>query len=144
MGTFYGVPLSMRPLPVRPLPSFRLYLSPCHPISPQPTSPFTHLAAAGQQTRQQKQRDFLEKRRKLFLQAALDAKKAGDKASALEYLRSAKGFEPLLEATENGLPVNMDTVGCGDLFLMVISLPCLKLFTYFLHTHAFDPYAFDI
>ena len=66
--------------------------------------------AAGQQTRQQKQRAFLDHRRKLFLQAALQAKKEGDKAAALEYLRSAKGFEPLLEATENGLPVNMDTV----------------------------------
>ncbi|XP_043233543.1 coiled-coil and C2 domain-containing protein 1-like isoform X2 [Amphibalanus amphitrite] len=70
----------------------------------------TRQKSIGQQTRQQKQRAFLDHRRKLFLQAALQAKKDGDKAAALEYLRSAKGFEPLLEATENGLPVNMDTL----------------------------------
>ncbi|XP_037094752.1 coiled-coil and C2 domain-containing protein 1-like isoform X2 [Pollicipes pollicipes] len=78
------------------------------PSGSKPT--VTRQMSVGQHTRQQKQMALLQSRRRLFMQAALQAKKAGDMATAKEYLRSAKGFEPLLEATESGLPVNMDSL----------------------------------
>ena len=62
------------------------------------------------QSRQEKQLAFLVARQKEFKEAALQAKRKGEINQAKEYLRLAKGFDPLIEASNCGLPVDMDTV----------------------------------
>ena len=53
---------------------------------------------------------FLKKRHGQFKQAALDAKNAGDIEKAKEYVRSMKGLEPMIEASQNGYPVDISQV----------------------------------
>ncbi|XP_063245224.1 coiled-coil and C2 domain-containing protein 1-like isoform X2 [Bacillus rossius redtenbacheri] len=62
------------------------------------------------QSRQEKQLAFLQARQKEFKLAALQAKQKGEINQAKEYLRLAKGFDPLIEASNCGLPVDMATV----------------------------------
>lgn len=62
------------------------------------------------QSRVEKQLAFLTRRQTQFKQAALEAKKRGEIEQAKEYLRMSKGFDQLIEATRNGLPVDMNTV----------------------------------
>ena len=61
-------------------------------------------------TRQDKQLAMLLERQTLFKQAALEAKRSGEMNLAKEYLRLAKGIDPLITANKCGLPVDMDTV----------------------------------
>lgn len=61
-------------------------------------------------SRQEKQLALLMDRQKQYKLAALEAKKKGEINQAKEYLRLAKGFDPLIEASNCGLPVDMDTV----------------------------------
>jgi coiled-coil and C2 domain-containing protein 1 len=61
-------------------------------------------------TRQDKQLAMLLERQNMFKQAALEAKKTGEIAQAKEYLRMAKGIDPLISANKCGVPVDMDTV----------------------------------
>ncbi|XP_059484969.1 coiled-coil and C2 domain-containing protein 1-like isoform X2 [Neocloeon triangulifer] len=63
-----------------------------------------------QQTRQEKQINLLLAKQKEFKEAALAAKKRGDISEARELLRQAKGFDALLQASESGLPVDLDTL----------------------------------
>ncbi|XP_071449417.1 coiled-coil and C2 domain-containing protein 1-like [Hetaerina americana] len=63
-----------------------------------------------QSTRLDRQLDVLVKRQAAFKKAALEAKKRGDVAQAREHLRIAKGIDPLIEATQSGLPVDMETL----------------------------------
>uniref|UniRef100_T1JD70 DM14 domain-containing protein n=1 Tax=Strigamia maritima TaxID=126957 RepID=T1JD70_STRMM len=58
---------------------------------------------------QERQLQNLQQRQKLFRDAALEAKKKGDIEAAKEYLRISKGFNPMIEASKSGLPVNLDT-----------------------------------
>ncbi|XP_016790754.1 coiled-coil and C2 domain-containing protein 1A isoform X2 [Pan troglodytes] len=58
-------------------------------------------------TRAQQQLAFLEGRKKQLLQAALRAKQKNDVEGAKMHLRQAKGLEPMLEASRNGLPVDI-------------------------------------
>ncbi|KAJ8796577.1 hypothetical protein J1605_002174 [Eschrichtius robustus] len=58
----------------------------------------------------QQQLAFLEGRRKQLLQAALRAKQKNDMEGAKMHLRQAKGLEPMLEASRNGLPVDIAKV----------------------------------
>ena len=62
------------------------------------------------QSRQEKQLSFLISRQKEFKEAAIQAKRKGEVNQAKEYLRLAKGFDPLIEASNSGLPVDMETV----------------------------------
>ncbi|XP_039278872.1 coiled-coil and C2 domain-containing protein 1-like [Nilaparvata lugens] len=61
-------------------------------------------------SRVERQLSLLTLRQKEFKVAALEAKKNGEINQAKEYLRVAKGFDALIEASNNGLPVDMDTV----------------------------------
>jgi len=61
-------------------------------------------------TRQDKQLAMLLERQTLFKQAALEAKRSGEMNLAKEYLRLAKGIDPLITANKCGLPVDMDTL----------------------------------
>ena len=61
-------------------------------------------------TLQEKQLLLLQKRQGMFKSAALEAKRAGQIEQAKEYLRSAKGFDKLIEAAKGGLPVDITTL----------------------------------
>lgn len=74
-------------------------------VSPQVPPKKTALA-----TRQDKQLATLLERQTMFKQAALDAKKSGELQLAKEYLKMAKGIDPLISANKCGIPVDMDTV----------------------------------
>uniref|UniRef100_A0A8C6RM32 Coiled-coil and C2 domain-containing protein 1A n=1 Tax=Nannospalax galili TaxID=1026970 RepID=A0A8C6RM32_NANGA len=67
-------------------------------------------APKGTSTRAQQQLAFLEGRKKQLLQAALHAKQKNDVEGAKMHLRQAKGLEPMLEASRNGLPVDITKV----------------------------------
>ncbi|XP_074670140.1 coiled-coil and C2 domain-containing protein 1A [Strix aluco] len=58
----------------------------------------------------QQQLVFLEGRRKQLMQAALRAKQKNDIEGAKLFLRQAKGLDPLIEASQSGLPVDITKV----------------------------------
>ncbi|XP_057379948.1 coiled-coil and C2 domain-containing protein 1-like [Daphnia carinata] len=74
-------------------------------ISPKASQTKTPLA-----TRQDKQLAVLLERQSMFKTAALEAKKSGDLELAKEYLRMAKGLDPLISANKCGVPVDMETL----------------------------------
>ncbi|XP_066203634.1 coiled-coil and C2 domain-containing protein 1A isoform X2 [Saccopteryx leptura] len=79
--------------------------------APQPGSTSaTKAAPKSTSTRAQQQLVFLEGRKKQLLQAALRAKQKNDVEGAKMHLRQAKGLEPMLEASRNGLPVDITKV----------------------------------
>ena len=78
---------------------------PAATVSPNPPPKKTALA-----TRQDKQLAQLLERQTMFKTAALEAKKTGEMETAKEYLRMAKGIDPLISANKCGIPVDMDTV----------------------------------
>ncbi|KAI1304646.1 Coiled-coil and C2 domain-containing protein 1-like [Halotydeus destructor] len=57
-----------------------------------------------------KQLSYLLERQELFKEAALDAKKKGNIDKAKDYLRQCKGFNPLIEATRSGLPIDASSI----------------------------------
>uniref|UniRef100_A0A8D0L6P8 Coiled-coil and C2 domain containing 1A n=1 Tax=Sphenodon punctatus TaxID=8508 RepID=A0A8D0L6P8_SPHPU len=58
----------------------------------------------------QQQLAFLENRRKQLMQSALRAKQQNDIEGAKLFLRQAKGLDPMIEASQNGLPVDITKV----------------------------------
>ncbi|XP_011949502.1 PREDICTED: coiled-coil and C2 domain-containing protein 1A isoform X10 [Cercocebus atys] len=71
------------------------------------STPAAKAAPKAPSTRAQQQLAFLEGRKKQLLQAALRAKQKNDVEGAKMHLRQAKGLEPMLEASRNGLPVDI-------------------------------------
>lgn len=61
-------------------------------------------------THNEKQVMDLLSRQKEFKEAALKAKQKGELAQAKEYLRTAKGFDKVIEAARCGLPVEMESL----------------------------------
>lgn len=80
------------------------------PSSKAPQSGSTKTMPKGTSTRAQQQLAFLETRKKQLLQAALRAKQKNDVEGAKMHLRQAKGLDPMLEASRNGLPVDIAKV----------------------------------
>ncbi|XP_056630503.1 coiled-coil and C2 domain-containing protein 1-like isoform X2 [Diorhabda sublineata] len=62
------------------------------------------------QTEADKQMKILIAKQKQFKLAALDAKKRGEISQAKEFLRQAKGFDKLIEASIAGLPVDWSSI----------------------------------
>uniref|UniRef100_UPI00398E607E coiled-coil and C2 domain-containing protein 1A isoform X2 n=1 Tax=Pristiophorus japonicus TaxID=55135 RepID=UPI00398E607E len=58
----------------------------------------------------QQQLQFLQNRKKQFMQAALRTKQKNDIEGAKLYLRQAKGLDPMIEAAKGGLPVDITKV----------------------------------
>ncbi|XP_074545643.1 coiled-coil and C2 domain-containing protein 1B isoform X2 [Halichoeres trimaculatus] len=56
------------------------------------------------------QLEFLEGRKKQYMKAALQAKQKNDMEQAKTFLRTAKGFEPMIEAARSGKTVDISTV----------------------------------
>ena len=92
-----------------------------NPIRPQITSKSSPAESSGNKTNEKpalkrasstanKQLNYLLERQRLFKEAALESKQKGDIQQAKEYLRMAKGFEPLIEATQNGLPIDATSI----------------------------------
>ncbi|XP_008193260.1 coiled-coil and C2 domain-containing protein 1-like isoform X1 [Tribolium castaneum] len=61
-------------------------------------------------SRADKQLVLLLAKQKQFKEAALAAKRKGEIDQAKEYLRTAKGFDPLIDAASCGLPVDLSTL----------------------------------
>ncbi|XP_061182028.1 coiled-coil and C2 domain-containing protein 1-like [Saccostrea echinata] len=61
-------------------------------------------------SRAEQQAYFLTDRMNEYKQAALKAKKNNDIELAKKYMRIAKGFEPMIEAAQSGLPVDMSQI----------------------------------
>ncbi|XP_076812030.1 coiled-coil and C2 domain-containing protein 1-like isoform X1 [Clavelina lepadiformis] len=61
-------------------------------------------------TRYDQQVVFLQNRQAAFKEAALVAKRKGDRAAAIDYLRKMKGFDSMIEAAKNGLKVDITNV----------------------------------
>jgi len=66
-------------------------------------------------SRAEKQMLQLQLRQRELKQAALNAKKDGDMDLARDYLRQAKGIQPLIEASKAGLPVDMSSIPLSPL-----------------------------
>ncbi|XP_069366663.1 coiled-coil and C2 domain-containing protein 1B isoform X1 [Paralichthys olivaceus] len=56
------------------------------------------------------QLEFLEGRKKQYMKAALTAKQKNDMEQAKSFLRTAKGFDPMIEAARSGKSVDISTV----------------------------------
>uniref|UniRef100_A0A3B4Z2T5 Coiled-coil and C2 domain-containing protein 1B n=1 Tax=Seriola lalandi dorsalis TaxID=1841481 RepID=A0A3B4Z2T5_SERLL len=56
------------------------------------------------------QLEFLEGRKKQYMKAALQAKQKNDMEQAKVFLRTAKGFDPMIEAARSGKSVDISTV----------------------------------
>uniref|UniRef100_A0A674K838 Coiled-coil and C2 domain-containing protein 1B n=1 Tax=Terrapene triunguis TaxID=2587831 RepID=A0A674K838_9SAUR len=67
-------------------------------------------AAANPAGTAQQQLAFLEGRKKQLMQAALRAKQKNDIEGAKLFLRQAKGLDPMIEASQGGLPVDITKV----------------------------------
>ncbi|KAK3090097.1 hypothetical protein FSP39_009170 [Pinctada imbricata] len=61
-------------------------------------------------SRAEQQAYFLTDRMNEYKQAALKAKRSNNIELAKKYIRIAKGFEPMIEAAESGLPVDMSKI----------------------------------
>ncbi|XP_078010055.1 coiled-coil and C2 domain-containing protein 1A isoform X2 [Phascolarctos cinereus] len=90
------------------LPSPQPKVQASRPSIPGP-GPAGKVAVKGS-TKAQQQLAFLEGRKKQLLQAAVRAKQKNDLEGAKLFLRQAKGLEPMLEASVNGLPVDITKV----------------------------------
>ncbi|XP_074661953.1 coiled-coil and C2 domain-containing protein 1-like [Tubulanus polymorphus] len=94
--------------------------TPSQPVAPPPkvvspervTTPPRKVVSPGNQlpSKQLQQLAFIKERQKQFKVAALKAKQAGNLEGAREYLRSAKGFDSMIEAISNGLKINMSNI----------------------------------
>ncbi|XP_012273795.1 coiled-coil and C2 domain-containing protein 1-like isoform X2 [Orussus abietinus] len=84
------------------------------PKETKPTPPpRTNQIRRGKQrptTRADKQAMLLQQRQQELKQAALNAKNDGDLDLARDYLRQAKGIQPLIDASKGGLPVDMSSI----------------------------------
>ncbi|GLG98933.1 Uncharacterized protein GBIM_05497 [Gryllus bimaculatus] len=85
--------------------------TPVTPQTPQDAEPSGTAAKLNvrksPQSRQEKQLALLLSRQKKFREAAIEAKRKGEINQAKEYLRIAKGFDPLIEASQNGLLIDL-------------------------------------
>ncbi|XP_029971298.1 coiled-coil and C2 domain-containing protein 1B isoform X2 [Salarias fasciatus] len=73
-------------------------------------SPDRSSAAGGLSPTALQQLHFLEGRKKQYLKAALQAKQRNDMEQAKAFLRTAKGFDPMMEAARSGQAVDISTV----------------------------------
>ncbi|XP_012233142.2 coiled-coil and C2 domain-containing protein 1-like isoform X1 [Linepithema humile] len=90
---------------------------PTRPAPPKPPVPPPRAGKANQKitSRAEKQMLQLQLRQRELKQAALNAKKDGNIDLARDYLRQAKGIQPLIEASKAGLPVDMNSIPLSPL-----------------------------
>lgn len=73
--------------------------------------PYTLIFSSAQQ-----QLEFLEGRKKQYMKAALQAKQKKDLEQAKTFLRTAKGLDPMIEATRSGRTVDVSKVTTMPVF----------------------------
>ncbi|XP_044075924.1 coiled-coil and C2 domain-containing protein 1B isoform X2 [Siniperca chuatsi] len=78
--------------------------------SPERTAAREGLSPTGQSPKAVQQLEFLEGRKKQYLKAALQAKQKTDMEQAKIFLRTAKSFDPIIEAARSGKTVDISTV----------------------------------
>ncbi|XP_051867955.1 coiled-coil and C2 domain-containing protein 1B isoform X2 [Pristis pectinata] len=79
--------------------------------SPKPIKkPLSKDHLTQQSTIEQQQLEFLQNRKKQYMKAALQAKQKDNLEQAKHFLRTAKGFDPLILAVQNGKPVDISKV----------------------------------
>ncbi len=86
------------------------------PKPQQPNLAPKQAAAVASRTGQSKELTVILERQRLFREAALKAKQDGNQSVALVYLRHAKGFDTMIAAAENGLPLDMNNV---NIFIII-------------------------
>ncbi|XP_044266169.1 coiled-coil and C2 domain-containing protein 1-like isoform X2 [Tribolium madens] len=104
-----------KPTPVTPKPTSAATDQPAKPETSPRTNPSTSQSTriSGNHvpnTRADKQLVLLLAKQKQFKEAALNAKRKGEIDQAKEFLRTAKGFDPLIDAASCGLPVDLSTL----------------------------------
>lgn len=62
------------------------------------------------------QLEFLEGRKKQYMKAALQAKQKNDMEQAKIFLRTAKGFDPMIEAARSGKTVDISAVSRPEIY----------------------------
>lgn len=104
-------PTSVIPsVPSRPAPQLPTENSQITESKKSEEQPSVPKKPTGAMTRADKQILLLQKRQAELKRAALTAKKDGDIELAKEYLRQAKGIDPLINASRSGLPVDMTSI----------------------------------
>lgn len=71
--------------------------------------------------------EFLEGRKKQYMRAALQAKQKNNMEQAKAFLRTAKGFDPLIEAARSGKTVDVRNVRRQELYPGSILSDLIKL-----------------
>ncbi|XP_029930380.1 coiled-coil and C2 domain-containing protein 1B [Myripristis murdjan] len=102
---------SKPPVPDKPKKPM-LAVPPTAPVKKRTPSPSPDRTATreGLSSTAVQQLDFLEGRRKQYMKAALQAKQRNDMDQAKQFLRTAKGFEPMIEAARSGKTVDISKV----------------------------------
>ncbi|XP_018308605.1 coiled-coil and C2 domain-containing protein 1-like isoform X3 [Mycetomoellerius zeteki] len=93
-------------------------------VQPKPPIPPPRGQKSNQRitSRAEKQMLQLQLRQRELKQVALNAKKDGDMDLARDYLRQAKGIQPLIEASKAGLPVDMTSIPLSPLEKVELSI----------------------
>ncbi|XP_025110330.1 coiled-coil and C2 domain-containing protein 1-like isoform X2 [Pomacea canaliculata] len=83
-----------------------------HPARPavQDVSGCSHIETSSSSISDNKTREVLESRRDQYRHAALAAKKAGDLVTATKYVKTAKQFDMVMEALDQGKPVDLSSM----------------------------------
>ncbi|KAF5269220.1 hypothetical protein FQR65_LT02521 [Abscondita terminalis] len=108
------IPVPKVPEPAKPA----VIESPTQPQPPpsKPAQPKV-IKKNSAQSRIDKQVSMLIDKQKEFKEAALIAKKKGDLVQAKEYLKTSKGFDPLIDAARGGFPVDLSTLPVSPMLL---------------------------
>ncbi|KAF7383018.1 hypothetical protein HZH68_014867 [Vespula germanica] len=91
------------------------------PSPPPRTNIAVHKNQKHATTRADKQMVMLQQRQYELKEAALKAKNDGDLDLARDYLRQAKGIQPLIQASIAGLPVDMNSIPLSPVAKMELS-----------------------
>lgn len=80
------------------------------------------------------QLEFLEGRKKQYMKAALQAKQKNDMEQAKVFLRTAKGFDSMIEAARSGRNVDISTVSRQEVYrtLLLVFVSVVKNIIQFL------------
>lgn len=70
------------------------------------------------------QLEFLEARKKQYMKAALQAKQKNDIEQAKIFLRTAKGFDSMIEAARSGKIVDISTVSRQKIYSFYLCFSC--------------------
>lgn len=103
-------------------PEDNIVTKPISPKAPVPSPKTGQKPSHRITSRAEKQMIQLQLRQRELKQAALNAKQDGDMDLARDYLKQAKGIQPLIEASKAGLPVDMNSIPLSPLEKVELSI----------------------